>query len=351
MDYQTPTPQLVEINDDVNRFDHKIHDYPTIDELEEAQGASTSLPGSTDKPFLQANTIASSLEEIKSSHLVPVFIRDNEVVISHADFIETMFDVVSNIYPSETILNPSVRLSHPIKNRTPEAKLKAANQLLEHEKTIYYERMAFIIEIPTIHDDIDGNQLSLTVGGIKAYNLDNLYSKKGSDEHFKIFIGFKNTVCTNLCVWSDGFQNDLKVKNIGQLRACITTLIESYNASYHLHFLIKLNHYHLTEQQFAHLIGKCRMFPHIPTEMKKDIAPLLLSDTQLGTVVKDFYRDNSFCKDADGNINLWKLYNLFTGSNKSSYIDTFLQRSVNTFSFVDSLRIALDNKSTNWYLN
>ncbi|MBA3971941.1 MAG: DUF3871 family protein, partial [Bacteroidetes bacterium] len=48
--------------------------------------------------------------------------------------------------------------------------------------------------------------------------------------------------------------------------------------------------------------------------------PLLLSDTQLGTVVKDFYRDNSFCKDADGNINLWKLYNLFTGSNKSSYI-------------------------------
>ncbi len=348
-----PVPQLVEINNDENRFDHKIHDYPTFEELEDAQKEenNSSTPASTSKPFIQANTIAGTLEEIKSGHLVPVFIKDNEPVISHADFIETMFDAVSNFYPSETILSPSVRLSQPIKGRTPDAKLKAANQLLEHEKTIYYERMAFIIEIPTIHDDIDGNQLSLTVGGIKAYNLDNLYSKKGADEHFKIFIGFKNSVCTNLCVWSDGFVNDLKVKNIGQLRACINTLIESYNASYHLHFLVKLNHYNLSEQQFAHLIGRCRMYNHLPIEMKKEITPLLLSDTQLGTVVKDFYRDNSFCKDADGNINLWKLYNLFTGSNKSSYIDTFLQRSVNTFSFVDSLRIALDNKSTNWYLN
>ncbi len=93
------------------------------------------------------------------------------------------------------------------------------------------------------------------------------------------------------------------------------------------------------------------MFNHLATEMKKDISPLLLSDTQLGTVVKDFYRDDSFCKDADGNINLWKLYNLFTNSNKSSYIDSFLQRSVNAFSFVDTLRIALDNKETNWYVN
>jgi hypothetical protein len=306
---------------------------------------------STDKPFIQANTIGSSLEEIKSHHVIPVFIKDNEPVISHADFIETTFDVVSSVFHSETVLSPSVRLSHPIKGRVPEAKHKPANQLLEHEKTIYYERMAFIIEIPTIQDEISGNQLSLTVGGIKAYNLDNLYNRKGADEHFKVFIGFQNKVCTNLCVWTDGYMSDLKVKNIGQLQANIKTLFENYNANFQIHFLQQLNNYFLTEQQFANLIGRCRMYNHLPNGTKNNLTPLLLSDTQLGAVVKDFYRDNSFCRDSNGNINLWKLYNLFTGSNKSSYIDTFLDRSVNAFHFVNDLRDALDKKETNWFLN
>jgi hypothetical protein len=306
---------------------------------------------STDKPFIQANTIGSSLEEIKNSHVIPVFIKDNEPVISHADFIETTFDVVSSVFHSETVLSPSVRLSHPIKGRVPEAKHKPANQLLEHEKTIYYERMAFIVEIPTIQDEISGNQLSLTVGGIKAYNLDNLYNRKGADEHFKVFIGFQNKVCTNLCVWTDGYMNDLKVKNIGQLQANIRTLFENYNANFQIHFLQQLNNYSLTEQQFANLIGRCRMYNHLPNGTKNNLTPLLLSDTQLGAVVKDFYRDNSFCRDSNGNINLWKLYNLFTGSNKSSYIDTFLDRSVNAFHFVNDLRDALDKKETNWFLN
>ena len=38
--------------------------------------------------------------------------------------------------------------------------------------------MAFVIEVPTIHDEIDGKQLSLTIGGVKAYNLDNLYKNR-----------------------------------------------------------------------------------------------------------------------------------------------------------------------------
>lgn len=306
---------------------------------------------STPTPFIQANTVDGNLEEIKSNHVIPVFIKDNEPVISHSDFIETTFDVVSSVFHCETVLSPSVRLSHPIKGRIPEARHKPANQLLEHEKTLYYERMAFIIEIPTIHDEIDGNKLSLTVGGIKAYNLDNLYNRKGADEHFKVFIGFQNKVCTNLCVWTDGLLGDLKVKNIGMLRANIKTLFENYNAGFQIHFFQKLSDYFITEKQFANLIGRCRMYNHLPNSSKNSLTPLLLSDTQLNSVVRDFYRDNSFCKDKNGNINLWKLYNLFTGSNKSSYIDTFLDRSVNAFQFVNELRYALDMQETNWFLN
>lgn len=306
---------------------------------------------STNKPFIQANTVESSLSELKEGHIIPVFIKDNEPVISHTDFIETTLDLVSEIYNSERILEPNVRLSHPVKGRVPEAKLKPANELLEHEKTLYYERMAFVIEIPSVYDEIDGNMLSLTVGGVKAYNLENLYSRKGTDEHFKVFIGFKNTVCTNLCIWTDGYLSDLKVKSIGQLKACIRTLIENYNAHFQIQQMEQLRKFSLTEQQFAMLIGKCRMYQHLPWGQRKDIPPLLMGDNQIGSICKDFYKDGSFCRDQSGKINLWKLYNLFTGANKSSYIDSFLDRLVNAYQLVEQLRNGLENGSDCWYLN
>jgi len=111
-----------------------------------------------------------------------------------------------------------------------------------------------------------------------------------------------------------------------------------------------LSNYSITEKQFAELIGKCRMYNHLPTSIKKDIPPILFGDQQMGTVVKDYYRDDSFSKDEHGNINLWRLYNLFTGANKQSYIDSFLERSVNAFNIADELKSALDGRSS-WYLN
>ena len=305
---------------------------------------------STDKPFIQANTVPMTLEEIRSSHVIPVFTKDNEPAISHGDFIESTMELVSSIFTGETILKPTIRVSHPIKGRIPEAKDKPANVLLDHEKTLYYERMAFVIEIPSICEDVAGNPLSLTIGGVKAYNLDNLNTKKGSEEHFKTFIGFQNGVCTNLCIRTDGYLEDLRVKNLDQLRAAIQYMIKGYSAQSHLDSLRGLENQFLTEQQFAHMVGRCRMYNHLSNDMKADIPPLLLSDTQLGTVVKDYYKDVSFCRDEDGNINLWRLYNLLTGSNKTSYIDTFIDRSIGAFNFVNEVKVALEEMKANWYL-
>ena len=82
----------------------------------------------------------------------------------------------------------------------------SCNHLLydSSDKTIYFERMMFCFEIPTIYEDIAGNRLNLTIGGVRAYNHMNLYSKKGA-EKFKVFIGFKNLVCCNMCVSTDGY--------------------------------------------------------------------------------------------------------------------------------------------------
>ena len=319
--------------------------------LELVQPMQVEETVSTDKPFIEANTVETNVEEIKQSHIIPVFVKDNETLISHSEFIESTLSLTESIFSGEHILKPSVRVSHPIKGRTPEAKHKPVNQLYEWEKTLYYERMAFIIELPSVQAVVDGNLLNLTIGGVKAYNTDNLYSRSVSDQHFKIFIGFQNKVCLNLCIWTDGFMSDVRVKSLDQLRICIKTLLESYNKNYHLNHLQRLTEYSITEQQFAQLIGRCRMYNHLPSFLKADIPPILFGDNQMATVVKDFYRDDSFCRDDNGNINLWKLYNLFTSANKSSYIDSFLDRSVNSFSFVEQIRRGIENKSNCWYLS
>jgi hypothetical protein len=211
--------------------------------------------------------------------------------------------------------------------------------------------MAFAIEIPSVQAEIEGNILSLTIGGVKSYSMDNLYSKNQCDQHFKIFAGFKNKVCCNMCVWTDGFMGDVKVKSLGQLRAMINSLLQSYNSQHHLFHLEQLANYSITEKQFAQLIGRCRMYPHLPQDFRRDVSPLLFGDQQISSVVKDFYKDESFCRDANGNINLWRLYNLFTGANKSSYIDSFLDRSVNAYQLVEQIKWGLEGKNSNWYLN
>lgn len=306
---------------------------------------------STDNVFIQANTEAMSMYEVENRHLIPVYVKDNEPVISHQDFINSTLEVVNQVYKNEQILHPAIRVSHPIKGRTPDAKDKPAKDLLEHEKTIYYERMAFVIEIPTIRDSVNGNTLNLTIGGVKSYNLDNLYSRKGGDEHFKVFIGFQNKVCCNLCVWSDGFVGNLKANNVNQLMQQIYKLIADYRAEQQLSALQNLMNYSLTEHQFATLIGKSKLYNYLPVKEKKELPLLSFGDTQISMVARDYYQDKSFCRNDDGSISLWNTYNLFTGANKQSYIDTFLDRGVNAFDFTNNVVQALESKQSSWFLN
>lgn len=306
---------------------------------------------SSELAFIQANTLPMNMYELEQKHIIPVFVKDNEPVISHHDFIGCVQQVAADVMKNEIILNPSLRVSHPIKGRIPEAKDKAAKDLLEHEKTIYYERMAFVIEIPSIKANIGGNDLSLTIGGIKAYNMDNLYNRKGADEHFKIFIGFQNKVCCNLCIWSDGYSGTIKAKSTNDLMKQIFELFTAYRLEQHIQMLRSFVNYSLSEHQFATLIGRSKLYQYLPLEEKKGLPSLMFGDNQIGIVAKDYYQDNSFCRREDGSISLWNVYNLFTGANKQSYIDTFLDRGQNAFSFVKQVEYALDSGNSNWFLS
>ncbi|MCP1384070.1 DUF3871 family protein [Runella salmonicolor] len=309
------------------------------------------ITSSTEVAFIQANTIPMSLAELEHQHLIPVFVKDNEPVISHQDFINCALEIVHQVFPNETILSPAIRVSHPIKGRIPEAKDKRAKDLLPHEETIYFERMMFVIEVASIRDRINGNELCLTIGGVKAYNLDNLYNRKGADEHFKIFIGFQNKVCCNLCVWSDGLVLNLKAKHLSQLMKGIYELVLGYKMNNHLKAMQSMTEAYLTEHQFATMIGRARLYQFLPAEEKKLVPRLHFGDSQISSIARDYYQDVSFCKRDNGDISLWKVYNLFTGANKQSYIDSFLGRSVNAFELVGSISHAIQQQEYHWFLS
>jgi hypothetical protein len=313
--------------------------------------AGVALPNQSNQSFIVANTKSIELAEVRDTHIIPVFPATNEPLISHYQLIESVADIVLQEFPMDRIMEPSIRVSHPIKGRIPEAKHKKASELEPWEETLYYERMMFTMEIPTITSDVAGNQLSLSIGAVKAYNLDNVYSKRTNmGQQFKLFIGFQNRVCTNLCVSTDGFLHETQITSIGQLQYAIRHLIQQYRIEDDVKQLSSLEKVHLTETQFAQVMGRARMFKHLPEGDSSGILPILLGDQQLGMVVKNYYEDYNFSRSRDGSISLWRMHNLLTGANKSTYIDQFLDRAVNATDFVVELTKDITGSKQSWYL-
>lgn len=302
-------------------------------------------------PFIEANTKEVTIEHLRNDCVVPVFSKDNEITISHPSFIEMVWEAANQIFPNERIEEPAIRVSHVIKGRTPEAIHKPVKDLLESDKTIYYERMMFCFEIPTIHEDIMGNRLNLTIGGVRAYNHENLYSKKGA-EKFKVFIGFKNLVCCNMCVSTDGYKSELKVMSTADLSSSVMRLFQEYNIAKHLYYMSAYKDSYMTESQFAQFLGKSRLYQYLPVEQKKRLPQILMTDTQIGIVAKSYYSDENFAlPENQSAISMWNVYNLLTGANKSSYIDNFLDRSLNATQLTEGLNKALyGTNEYNWFI-
>lgn len=300
--------------------------------------------------FLEANTVQVDLDHLKSECIIPVFAKDNESTISHYEFIQSAKEVVEEILDYKGVLKPEIRVSHQIKGRIPSAVAKPAKDLLDHEKTLYYERMAFVIEIPEISEMINGNKLSLSIGGVRSYNQENLFSKK-SIEKFKVFIGFQNTVCTNLCISTDGLKHDLRVSSVLELKAKIYELINSYDKKKHLEQMKEMDNFSITETQFAHLIGKIKLYSFLDKETKRKLFHLNINDNQINSIVKDYHLDPNFAKFENGTINFWRLYNLFTEAAKSAYIDTNFEKNVNAYEFINYLANSTKNDKGSWFLH
>jgi hypothetical protein len=291
---------------------------------------------SSDSRFILSNTKAVSLDHLRDDCVIPVYAKDNEPTISNSEFVEAVYEAVQDVFYAENILNPAIRVSHPIKGRVPDAKHKSAKELLDAEKTVYYERVMFTIEVPTIFRDINGNHLSLTVGGVRGYHQENLYARRNMQK-FKVFVGFRNRVCCNMCVSTDGVLDDIKVSSANELRRKTHELLVQYESAQTLELYQKWANKRISADQFAHFLGICRMLNHMPSNERKGYPELLFTDHQLNLMVDGYYNDKHFGRSVDGSIDMWRLYNLFTSANKQSYIDRFLDRGLNASMVVNNI--------------
>ena len=293
-------------------FGEEYSDYIDVTEESPFKDYTTLFPKPKGLHFINANTTEVDIQHLKNDCIVPVFSKDNELTVSHPVFIETVYKAAQEFFRNEQIDTPEIIVSHIIKGRIPEAIHKPVNQLLETDKTIYYERMAFAFEIPTIYSDIAGNRLNLCITGVRAYNHENLMSKKGT-EHFSVAIGFRNQVCCNLCTFTDGYQSDLRAMNHYDLFRGVMDLFSKYDANKHLRFMQEFQKYSLT--------------------------------------ARNYYIDENFAKEGNS-ISMWRVYNLLTGANKSSYIDNFLDRSLNATQLTEGLSRAVQGDSEyRWFID
>jgi len=300
--------------------------------------------------FIEANTQEVSFAHLKKDCIIPVFAKDNESTIPHFEFIDVVRSMAQQLFPGGTIMEPDIRTSHIIKGRIPSAIGKPAKELLEHEKTIYYERMAFMVEIPHINTYINGQKLNLTVGGVRSYSEQNLFSKKGI-EKFKVFIGFKNMVCCNLCIATDGLKDDMRVSSVDELSSRTKELFLAYNQDGHIDALKQLKEHTIGQEQFAHLVGKMKLYNHLDRDQKQGLFDLKVTDSQINSIIKNYVDDEHFRSNVNGQIDLWNLYNLFTESSKSNYIDNFLDRNCNAYEFVNHLGTSLKDHEDSYFLS
>ena len=234
--------------------------------------------------------------------------------------------------------------------RVPSALGKKASELLESEKTQFYQRLAFAFTIPTIHEKVNGQKLELCIGGVRNYSDLNLYRANKGMEKFSVFIGWRVNICSNQVLTGDGVKLQLEVMNLNDLYRAVLELFYNFNPAREIHLMQTLSQSYLTETQFAQIVGRMRLYQALPNGYQRSVPRLLITDSQINNVCRDYFTNPNF--GAKGNtISMFDFHNLLTEANKSSYIDTYLQRAVNATEVAVGINNALhgDTKYA-WFL-
>jgi hypothetical protein len=319
-------------------------EYADYEEVVEQPVTTTSCVS-----FLDANTNHITMDELKTQCVVPTW-ANQELTISHQDFIESVWDAAQSFYQGEQLTKPTIRASHIVRGRTPDALGKKASELLECEKTQFYQRLAFAFTIPTIYETVEGQRLELCVGGVRNYNDLNLYRSSKGVEKFSVFVGWRVRICSNQILTGQGVKLSMEVMDLKQLYQQVMELFNGFNPAKDIHLMQTLSNTYLTETQFAQVIGRMRLYQALPQGLSRSIPRLLITDSQINNVCRGYYQNEDFGGQG-GSLSMWNFHNLLTEANKSRYIDSYLQRAVNATDVAVGLNNAMHGDSTyQWFL-
>ena len=170
-------------------------------------------------------------------------------------------------------------------------------------------------------------------------------------QKFSIAVGFLNLACTNQCLSTDGYKEEIRATSSRDLYQFTLDLFSQYNVAKHIHLMRSLGDTMLTEHQFCQILGRMRLYNYLPQHQQKELPRLLITDSQINNVAKQYIHDDNFAGN-NGKLSMWKFYNLITGANKNSYLDSFLGRSVNATEVSLGLTEALNHKDEaySWFI-
>lgn len=236
-------------------------------------------------PFILGNTIELDMQRLEDDYLVPVFSRDNNQTISHTEFINTVSDAAQTFFQGEQFNEPVVRVSHEMKLRTRKGTGKLIENLQADDSGSYYQRLMFMIEIPSINYNVNGCNLNLQICAVRSYSETNLLGNSTQKQTFRVGIGLLNSVCCNLNLSTDGTKFDIKVTNTADLYRYCMELFSRYNHKKHIEELKRLNDTIVDVKTFAQFLGKCRMYQALPQGVKNQLGlpELILNEAQINS--------------------------------------------------------------------
>ena len=100
---------------------------------------------------------------------------------------------------------------------------------------------------------MNGEEVHLCIGGVRSLNEENLYARK-SPEKFKIFIGWRVKVCSNLMLLNDGLTGRLEVMSDADIYSSALRLFQDFNPEQNLRLLENLGRTNISQEQFCQII-------------------------------------------------------------------------------------------------
>lgn len=305
--------------------------------------------------FIEGPSNEISLYDLSTKNIIPTF-ADNSLTISHQKYIETVRQAAMAYYGKDNVTPAECRVSHPIIGRIPSAQHKKASELRDDEKTIFYQRLAWIAHITTFSSTVNGQSVSLTIGGTHSYHEDKLYARQ-NPQHFKVFIGFRVRVCSNLMLTCNGVTDNLSCLTEADIFQRTLELFSHFDPTKEetLHSLASLHQTRIDQPAFCNILGRLRLYQALPATQQRILPKVLLGDSVINASVKQYITNPNFgMGEGDGSISAWQLMNLLNESVKSSYSDLFIERNVNATDFSMGIARAIqgqDQDGYGWFLN